>query len=139
MQLSKIILKNVNVSLCNLRKYGATIDRKLSMSPCVVHGNYDLVVLLTEHGANVNVDVGYYGTPLEVACEYGHCDIYDYLITHGAKPTEKCLYNACKSLHIDIVTRLLHDNVPIVKSNRSGNPLIAACEHKTPNMHMDMT
>ncbi len=43
--------------------------------------NFNMVVALIEHGANVNSSTY---SPVLVACEYGACDILAYLVEHGA-------------------------------------------------------
>ena len=47
-------------------------------------GALEMVNCLIEHGANVNNEDGFKGTPLHYAVETGSLEIVTYLIEHGA-------------------------------------------------------
>ncbi|KAJ3825714.1 hypothetical protein F5880DRAFT_1477744, partial [Lentinula raphanica] len=48
------------------------------------HGNWRIVKLLIDHGADINVKGGFHGTAIQAAALSGHTDIIEYLIEHGA-------------------------------------------------------
>lgn len=50
-------------------------------------GHTDMVHLLLNHGANVNLGDCYGCTPLHRACECGHSDIVELLLKAGADPS----------------------------------------------------
>lgn len=70
---------------------------------------------------------------LMVACEEGHTDIYDILISHGADPNffniemVTPLMKACQHYKIDIVDRLLKQNIDINFVDVFGKSCIFHC------------
>lgn len=113
-----------------LLKYGAIPKYKDVFISCW-NGMYDNIVLLINAGLDPNFMHESNGTPLEAVSNEGSCDMYDFLVSRGAIPTHKCLYYACSRGHIDIIDRLLRDNVIIDKDSKQL-PLIAACLAKNP-------
>ena len=70
-------------------------------------GRYDLVVLLTTAGANVNI---LDGLPLQVAAKIGHVGILDRLLAHGADvhaQDDRAVQIAASHGHVEAITRLL--------------------------------
>lgn len=67
---------------------GETAPRNFALSTAISDGRFDIVQLLVEYGANVNV---YYGnrTPVSKALACGHKDIADYLRSKGGKTPEE--------------------------------------------------
>ena len=64
-------------------------DKSLLMTASE-EGFFDIVQLLLDHGANVNIRLVVLGyTALGYACENGHVEIVKLLLSHGAKPNEK--------------------------------------------------
>lgn len=52
-------------------------------------GNIQKATLLLHHGATVDpIDEEYYSTPLGLACRWGHAEIVELLLSHGADPNK---------------------------------------------------
>lgn len=69
--------------------------------------------LIEDLDVDINIKNGYDNTPLHIVCCHGYMDIFDYLVSKGAKLSE---LNSCKSTpliqsiicgNIDIVIKLL--------------------------------
>lgn len=48
------------------------------------HGNTEILKMLFEHGADVNLQAGYYGTALQAAVYNDHAEIAKLLLEAGA-------------------------------------------------------
>ena len=106
-------VKLQDLNRCKLLvKHGAIISRGILALAAYI-GCYEIVVFLVNNGANINEIEDNIGTPLEGASTRGNSDVYDFLRARGAFPTHTALVNACETEKIDIVDRLLRDNVKI--------------------------
>jgi len=112
--------------------------------------NLDLVKLLVEHGANVNlVDENGY-SPLISACAYNNSNIAKYLIEHGADINQSFFLNtplnivyqngtpltiACRNGNEDIALCLLEHGANVNDKDRSGcTPISYACKKGNVNI-----
>ncbi len=104
-------------------------ERPPSFSPLMFAakaGNFELVKLLVEHGAEINAGASRGATPLQFACMKGDFESVKYLIQHGAVVT-----NATASLswaawrgYSNIVVLLVEKGVPINQpAGEVGAPL----------------
>jgi ankyrin repeat protein len=111
----------------------------LPLTIAATNGDVDMVKLLLESGANINMD-SYNSSPLESACEKGHFDIAKILLRGGADLSAKVLMN-CKRLTKDKhpeIYRLIkacvkirisekNQDIPGVKNQYLETPIVAAC------------
>lgn len=66
------------------------ITRDTSLIGAAVNGHADVVKLLIEKGADVNVRAIYGRTPLYTAFDKGDVEMGRILLEHGAEPTLEC-------------------------------------------------
>ena len=109
-------------------------------------GHRDIVELLLEHGANVDVQDNYGTTALMAAANRGNRDMVELLLEHGANPNKQMIateytpsdtaliYAAARG-QLDIVKLLLQHGADIDKPNDRGNTALAiAMIHKHPDV-----
>lgn len=112
--MSTILVSNLpNLSLSEL------IDNQASNKPCSALylaceiENIEMIDLLIEHGAKVDLYGGFYDNPLQVACANGNNAVVKKLLQAGSEVNRQggkwrtALYVACDSRKIDIVRQLL--------------------------------
>jgi ankyrin repeat protein len=93
--------KGVDVNSKN--RYGAT-----ALSYACDRGSVEMVRLLIERGADVNVeDTFYHATPLGWAADKGYVEIVKLLLDKGAKGKEDALQSAVFGGHTELVKSLL--------------------------------
>lgn len=99
-------------------------------------GHLDVVKLLIENGANVNMHDRMHNKPLYYACKNGHLDVAKWLILKGSEVDVGSidynitpLYIACNEGHFDVVKLLVKRRANIHVKDRWGKtPLYYACE-----------
>ncbi|KAF7328224.1 Pfs, NACHT and ankyrin domain protein [Mycena venus] len=96
-------------------------------------GDFEMVRLLLEHGADVNAQRGEHGNALYAACWKGHIEIVHLLLQHGAevnvkgKEDDNALYAATSKGHIETVRLLLEHGAEVnAQGGKYGNALQAA-------------
>lgn len=105
-------------------QYGAT-----PLSYACDRGNLEIVKLLLEHGANVNVkDTFYKATPLTWASSKGHGEIVRALLVKGAEGKEDALMNGVSSGYVEVVKAVL--DVGGVKAPTLTSALVIATKDK---------
>ena len=75
-------------------------------------GHSDTLSTLVDHGANVNVKCGTYGSPLHAACFAGHLEVVKMLLELGASTScgvvfENALQAACRGGHENVALHLI--------------------------------
>ena len=83
-------------------------------------GHLDTLSMLVDHGANVNVKCGRYGSPLHAACFAGHLEVVKMLLELGASIScgvvfENALQAACRGGHENVALHLISSGY-IIKS-----------------------
>jgi ankyrin repeat protein len=83
-------------------------------------GHSTTVSVLVDHGANVNVKCGRYGSPLHAACFAGHLEAVENLLKLGASISygvvfDNALQAACRGGHEDVALHLIESG-SMVKS-----------------------
>lgn len=83
-------------------------------------GHSTTVSVLVDHGANVNVKCGRYGSPLHAACFAGHLEAVDNLLKLGASISNGVVFDdalqaACRGGHEDVALHLIESG-SMVKS-----------------------
>ncbi|KAJ7059432.1 hypothetical protein C8F01DRAFT_1370371 [Mycena amicta] len=93
-------------------------------------GHLDVVRLLLEHGADVNMQGGHYGNALQAASHSGHLDVVRLLLEHGADVNMQgghygnALQAASHSGHLDVVRLLLEHGADVnAQGGHYGNAL----------------
>lgn len=88
-----------------------------ALSVAIRYGHYDIVKLLINHGANINISTD---NPFIYAAGTGHCDIVKLMIEHGANINiidqnyeQTALVNAVHGKDSDMVALLIHHGVNI--------------------------
>ncbi|XP_035664681.1 poly [ADP-ribose] polymerase tankyrase-2-like [Branchiostoma floridae] len=80
---------NVDIVSLLLRKGASVVERTASFAPlhaAALKGRAEVVELLVQHGATLDIQDGYKNTPLMYACGYNHVDTVRRLIELGARP-----------------------------------------------------
>ena len=93
--------------------------------------------LIEKHNVDINIEGYEEKTPLHYACEYGHLQIVEYLISKGANVNAKDKYGnhvihyASKLGHLPIVQYLIEkQNIDIkIKGRDELTPLLYTCEY----------
>ncbi|WP_338966784.1 ankyrin repeat domain-containing protein [Spiroplasma endosymbiont of Lonchoptera lutea] len=126
-----IILNNKNSEMIN--------DFLMDWSPlqyAIFHGNLDIVKLLLENGANINLQNNNGNNALITAVENGHTDIVKLLLKNGADINHQNkfgitpLITAATYGELDIMKLLLEKGANINHQNKFGiTPLITAASH----------
>ena len=126
-------LNNGKVDVDRKGKYGC----ETSLHGACQNGHIDVVKLLLDHGANIEM-AKFDETPLFIACEYGHHSIAALLLDRGANInpcTEKNpLHESCSQGHENIVRLLLEHGADPNATCRNtfgsngDTPLHVACE-----------
>ena len=98
---------NINQKYCN---YGGTL-----LHEACVYGHIEVVKLLIDYGADINVLNNRNETALFLSCWEGHYNIVKLLLDNNAdifvkSNNKSCLYMACSNGHYDIV-KLLIDSI----------------------------
>lgn len=89
-------------------------------------GNFDLVSLLLEHGADPNIYDIFVESPLHNACYLGYGNIVELLLKHGAsldvqnEKSKSLLHEACSAGHDHIVKLLLERGVDPNMQGKNG-------------------
>ncbi len=97
-------------------------------------GNFNTVLFLLDHGANINITDNTNLTALHAACYHGHVDVVDLLLSRHANPNVisengTALTTACQKEHIDVIDRLLAIDVDLNLPDRDGlTALMFACK-----------
>lgn len=96
-------------------------------------GNLEMVRLLVEHGAQVEVPAKGGGTALEVAAREGHREVVRYLLARGAdvqgqSPLESPLILASRGCHADVVELLLQAGARVRPIGPDGKPRPSALD-----------
>jgi ankyrin repeat protein len=113
-------------------------DEALLMA--VERGLEDIARMLIAKGSKIDSRNERGMTPLLMACERGLSRVFDLLIHNGAdlnmneSNAHNCLMLACEYGHLDIVKRLLDQNVEIDKQSQTYlgeplSPLVVACKN----------
>ena len=90
-------------------------------------GHYEIVELLLNNGADIEVKTGDGDTPLFLACRLGHLSIATFLLDRGAIIDCNLLHQACGRGKVSIVKLLLDRGCTINAVNKCGNtPLHSA-------------
>ncbi|CAG9861889.1 unnamed protein product [Phyllotreta striolata] len=76
-EVRKLLLKNVSPDSCNE-------DGLTALHQCCIDNNESMLLLLLEHGANVNAEDSEKWTPLHAAATCGHLKLVRILISRGA-------------------------------------------------------
>ena len=114
--------KGVNVNAKN--RYGAT-----ALAYACDRGNVDIVKLLIERGADVNVKDSFYGaTPISWASGNGHTEVVKLLLDKGAKGVDDVLIEAVGSSNTAMVKVALDTGGVSEKTLTSA--LSSATRHK---------
>ncbi|WP_338967567.1 ankyrin repeat domain-containing protein [Spiroplasma endosymbiont of Lonchoptera lutea] len=126
-----IILNNKNSEMIN--------DFLMDWSPlqyAIFHGNLDIVKLLLENGANINLQNNNGNNALITAVENGHTDIVKLLLKNGADINHQNkfgitpLITAATYGELDIMKLLLEKGANINHQNKFGiTPLITAATY----------
>jgi len=74
----------------------------------MLHGNTDVVRLLIERGANVNLSHPTLDTPLVMSIKYMHYDLTRLLLEYGADKYDTSFYVALKTQDVTAFYELLH-------------------------------
>lgn len=105
-------------------------------------GYFDIVVMLPEHGADVNVKTSQGNTALMYACANGNLEIVQYLISRGADIEDQndnghtALMEAASSGHVDVARYLVAQGCNInVHSNEYKETALTLAAYKG---HLDM-
>ena len=101
---------------------------------CALQGHTEMVALLIEFGADVNLPNSEGLTPLELAASRGHCDVVRLLVQAGACLVAKDkkssgLIQAAAEGHMNVVAYLLScdwPGSPDIPKNQAHHALIAA-------------
>ncbi|MBS0606227.1 MAG: ankyrin repeat domain-containing protein [Verrucomicrobia bacterium] len=124
---------------CNLNvKYIAGLS---ALHMACLHGHSQLVKLLIESKADLNVTDNLKDTPLHAACMHGHLEAAKLLIAAGAdihaKGGQGCtpLHNACREGHLQVVRFLIQEKSNVnALTNLRNSPLHLASR----NGHFDI-
>ncbi|KAJ7445338.1 ankyrin repeat-containing domain protein [Mycena latifolia] len=115
---------------------GASYDNRMPRRRMELVRN-EIVCLLLEHGANVNIRGGNYGTALQAASSRGPIEIVRLLLEKGADVNvqggsyDNALQAASEGGNPDIVRVLLEGGANVnAKAGYHGNALHAACEYR---------
>ncbi len=143
-----------NVSIVEyLLSKGAAIDETNGFecttalhAACIDFFGLNVVKVLVDAGANVNLKNKYGQSPLFKAASYTRLDIVRYLLSNGASVNEKngkdeltALYMACYNGDLDIVKVLVDAGADInLKSARGLSPLDAAIHGDLGRKHWDI-
>ena len=89
--------------------------------------------VLLEHGAEMEMEVETFGTPLQVAADVGHVSLVQILLEAGAKVDHTNSYGTALSIasghgHLEVVQKLLSAGATIFDPPRVPNALAAACQ-----------
>ena len=103
----------------------------------VFNNNLEIVNLLIEHGANVNLSKRYNECPLSNAAQFGYLPIVMTLIQHGANVNNinstqltSPLYLAAQNNHLEVVIELVKAGANIDHLNREYRRPIIVAMHK---------
>ncbi|KAJ6035948.1 hypothetical protein N7540_000227 [Penicillium herquei] len=95
--------------------------------------DHAIVKLLLEHGADVNAQGGWYGTPLQAAAFGGYLEIVKLLLEHGAEVNAQvgqygtALQAATSGGYPEVVKLLLEHGADVnIKGGQYGSALLAA-------------
>jgi len=106
-------------------------------------GHLDVVKLLVERGADVNLKGEAWYTPLHCAAYYGHLDVAKFLLEHGADITpfkaqghNTALHSAASGGHIEMAKLFVARGVDI---NWKGVDEATALENAAGAGHVEMT
>lgn len=87
--------------------------------------NLDMVKLLVENKADVNVSDGHNQIPLWEAAKTGNTQIVECLLQHGAHPTKSFLLKAVELKNLNIVKLLLKYGADVDIRNLEGDTLLS--------------
>lgn len=97
---------------------------------------FEVVKLLVEYGADVNITEKNGRTPLYTASKHGHAEIMEYLLDHGANVNQSSpLSAACNRGRMEQIKILIAHGaevnlqVNLPSSLEITTPLCGACEH----------
>ncbi|KAL8668405.1 MAG: hypothetical protein Q9168_006962 [Polycauliona sp. 1 TL-2023] len=95
----------------------------------------NIVRLLLQSGADVNIQGGVFGNPLQAACQFGSLEVVELLLQSGANFNIQGgrygnpLQGACQSGSLEVVELLLQSGANVnMQGGKYGNPLQAACQ-----------
>lgn len=89
----------------NTMKRSANINNETGLPPIyyACSGNkFNIVKLLIENGANINMCPSYISTPLQMACERNDLDMVKYLVENGANINQRHYFRYHSALDIAI-------------------------------------
>lgn len=139
----KVLQKYVNKDMINIGPKPITGKRSpeyLPLAAACYKRNVEVVKILLEFGANVNLYCELFETPLIAACKEGWVDLISILIEAGADldlqgGEHTPLTAACENSHFSIVEKLLQEGADINKpTGQFESPLAVACKKK----HVDI-
>jgi ankyrin repeat protein len=139
-----ISIKNINVEIVrSLIAHGASVNIMYEnniatpLYRAVYNNHLDVIKLLIESGADVNLCKRYRECPLSNAAQLGHLSVVQELIKCGANVNNtdirkdcSALYYACQNNYLDIVIELIKSGADINHINVEGCSPIAAAFKK---------
>ncbi|KAI1301337.1 Protein fem-1 -like protein C [Halotydeus destructor] len=128
----------------NVQFDGETIEGAPPLWCAAAAGQFPVVRVLVESGANVNSTTKTKSTPLRAACYDGHLDIVQYLVENGAdyeianRHGHTCLMISCFKGHFKIARYLIEKGANINRKSVKGNTALHDCAESGSMEIMDL-